>query len=206
MLEFEALGAYRDLGKMTNETISVSKCEIEIFSEKKSYRGKPSGDREGGEQTGLLRNFRVTSSDKLNLMCGLIEWPNSDPEITPIDLLAGLAKHDNLRNRGRMSLGRDNDGNWVATLRALKYSPVKKYFTLHGVTEGELDEILGHSVRDFLLELGALRFGKKSEIDGDTGRNANQLAMIVAPGDIEPLAVAYTVTRALTVIKDFGYH
>lgn len=196
----------RSNGAMDNETISVSKCEIEIFSEKKSYRGKPSGDRDGGEQTGLLRNFRVTSSDKLNLMCGLIEWPNADPEITPIDLLSGLGKHDNLRNRGRMTLTKNKDGNWVATLRALKYSPAKRYFTLHGVTEDELDEILGHSIRDFLLEVGALKFGKKSEIDGETGRNANQLAIVVAPGHLEPLAVAYTVTRALAVIKDFGYH
>jgi hypothetical protein len=195
----------RGIGAMNNETISVSKCEIEIFTEKKPYRGKPSGDRDGGEQSGFLRNFRVTSSDELNLMCGLIEWTNTDPEVTPIDLLSGLGKHDNLRNRGRMILGKDHEGNWVATLRALKYSPAKKYFTLHGVTEGELDELLGHSVRDFLLESGALKFGKKSEIDGDLGRNANQLAMVVAPGDITPLAVAYTVTRALAVIKDFGY-
>jgi hypothetical protein len=101
---------------MTNETISVSKCEIEFFTEKKSYRGKPSGDREGGEQTGLLRNFRVTSSDELNIMCGLIEWPNANSEITPIDLLSGLEKHNNLRNRGRMTLDTNGDGNWLATI------------------------------------------------------------------------------------------
>jgi hypothetical protein len=189
---------------MTNETISVGKCEVELFTDKKPYRGRPSGDRDGGEQSGLLRNFRVTSSDELNLMCGLIEWPNSDPEITPIDLLSGLGKHANLRNRGRMTLSTNSDGNWVATLRALKYSPQKRYFTLHGVSEAELDEILGHSIRDFVLEVGALQFGSKREIEGESGRNANQLAMVVTPGAIEPLAIAYTVTRALAVIKDFG--
>ena len=137
-------------------------------------------------------------------MCGLIEWPNANSEITPIDLLSGLEKHNNLRNRGRMTLDTNGDGNWLATIRVLKYSPVKKYFTLHGVSEIELDTLLGHSTRDFLLEVGALKFGPKSEIDGDSGRNANQLAMVVAPGAIEPLAVAYTITRALAVIKDFG--
>jgi hypothetical protein len=189
---------------MNNETISVGKCEIEFFTEQKPYRGKPSGDREGGEQNGVLRNFRVTSSDELNLMCGLVEWPNAAPEITPIDLLSGLTKHDNLRNRGRMTLLHTSDGNWLASIRALKYNPAKKYFTLHGVSEIELNELLGHNLRDFLLELGALKFGLRSEIDGDTSRTANQLAMVVSPGAIEPLAVAYTVTRALAVIKDFG--
>lgn len=193
-----------DLGIMGNEVISVGKCEIEIFTEKKAYRGKPSGDRDGGEQTGLLRNFRVTSSDELNLMCGLIEWPNSDPEVKPIDLLAGLGKHDNLSRRGSMSLGVNADGNWVATIRALKYNPEKKYFTLHGVNEAELDDLLGHSIRDFVLEVGAIKFGTKSEVDGDTTRSANQLAMVITPGAIEPLAIAYTVSRALAVIKDFG--
>lgn len=190
---------------MNTETISVNKCEIEIFAEKKTYHGKPSGDRDGGEQSGVLRSFRVTSSDELNLICGLIEWAHSNPEVTPIDLLSGLGKHDNLRNRGRMILGINHEGNWIATIRALKYNPAKKYFTLHGVTEEELDGILGHSVRDFLLELGALQFGKKAEINGDLGRNTNQLAMVVAPGDIIPLAGMYTLTRALAVIKDFGY-
>ena len=189
---------------MSNESISVSKCEIEFFTEKKPYRGKPSGDRGGDEQTGLLRNFRVTSSDELNIMCGLIEWPNAGAEITPIDLLSGLEKHNNLRNRGRMTLDTNGDGNWVATIRALKYNPVKKYFTLHGISESELDDLLGHGARDFLLEVGALKFGTKNEIDGDSSRNANQLAMVIAPGAIMPLAVAYTITRALAVIKDFG--
>jgi hypothetical protein len=103
-----------------------------------------------------------------------------------------------------MTLDTNGDGNWVATIRVLKYSPEKKYFTLHGVSAIELDTLLGHSTRDFLLEVGALKFGTKFEIEGDSGRNANQLAMVVSPGAIEPLAVAYTITRALAVIKDFG--
>jgi hypothetical protein len=191
-------------GSSMNETISVGKCEIEFFTEKKPYRGKPSGDRDGGEQSGTLRNFRVTSSDELNLMCGLIEWPNFAPEISPIDLLSGLGKHDNLRNRGRMALDFDSEGNWVATIRALKYSAEKNYFTLHGVTEPELDELLGHNLRDFVIQLGALKFGTKAETLGDSSRSANQIAMVVPAGSLEPLAVAYTVTRALAVIKDFG--
>ena len=187
-----------------NETISVGKCEIEFFTEKKPYTGRPSGDRGGGEQSGTLRNFRVTSSDELNLMCGLIEWSGFGPEITPIDLLSGLGKHSNLRNRGRMALDVDRDGNWVATIRVLKYSAAKNYFTLHGATEPQLDELLGHSLRDFVLELGALKFGTKAETLGDSSRSANQIAMVVPAGSLEPLAVAFTVTRALAVIKDFG--
>jgi hypothetical protein len=103
-----------------------------------------------------------------------------------------------------MSLEVDSEGNWVATIRALKYSAEKNYFTLHGVSESELDDLLGHNLHDFVLGLGALKFGTKAEILGDSSRSANQIAMVVPAGSLEPLAVAYTVSRALAVIKDFG--
>lgn len=187
------------------ENISVSKCEIEFIPGSKSYRGKPTADKDVTvEQVGQLTTFRVTSSDELNLIAGVLEWPNASPEVRPIDLISGLQKHAALEGRGSMTLIVTEDGKWLAPLRVLKYSQNKRYFTLHGATEEEIDKYLGHSFRELLLEVGAIRFGKREEIDGDTSRTASQLAVVVEPGDIQTLAIAYTVTRPLAVINDLG--
>jgi hypothetical protein len=186
-------------------SISVSKCEIEFLPGSKHYRGKPMASRnEGVEQTGKLTTFRVTSSDELNLIVGLIEWENDDPEVAPIDLISGLQKHNELVRRGRMSIKMSQDGKWLVVLSVMKYSPAKQYFTLHSGVLEDIDSFLGHSLKEFLLGSGALRFGTRGEIDGDTSRTANQLAVIIEPGDIQSLAIAYTVTRPLAVINDYG--
>lgn len=185
--------------------ISVSKCEIEFIPGSKAYRGRPASARaEGVDQTGNLTTFRVTSSDELNLMVGLIEWENGEPEVVPIDLITGLMKHRELANRGRMSIRHSHDGKWLVILSVMKYSPAKQYFTLHGGVLEDLDALLGHSFEDFLLDSGALRFGTRGDIDEDKSRTANQLAVVIEPGDIETLAIAYTVTRPLAVINDYG--
>ena len=185
--------------------ISVSKCEIEFLPGSKPYRGKPMADRKSMvEQTGKLSTFRVTSSDELNLIVGLIEWENDEPEVAPIDLISGLQKHRELVRRGRMSIKMSQDGKWLVVLSVMKYSPAKQYFTLHSGKLEDLDEYLGHSFKDFLMRSGALRFGTRGEIDGDTSKTANQLAVVIEPGDIETLAIAYTVTRPLAVINDYG--
>lgn len=185
--------------------ISISKCEIEFIPGSKPYTGKPTADRKVGvEQTGKLTTFRVTSSDELNLIVGLIEWPDADPEVTPIDKIAGLQKHNELVNRGRMSIKISHDGKWLIVLRVMKYSPTKKYFTLHDGILEDIDAYLGHSLKEIMLGSGALRFGTRGEIDGDTSRSANQLAVVIEPGDIEALALAYTITRPLAVINDYG--
>lgn len=156
------------------------------------------------EQTGKLTTFRVTSSDELNLIVGLIEWERDEPEVSPIDLICGLQKHNELVRRGRMSIKMSQDGNWLVVLSVMKYSPAKQYFTLHAGKLEEFDDYLGHSFKDFLMGSGALRFGTRGEIDGDTSKTANQLAVVIEPGDIETLAIAYTVTRPLAVINDYG--
>lgn len=185
--------------------ISVSKCEIEFLPGSKPYRGKSMTDRRDGvEQTGKLTTFRVTSSDELNLIVGLIEWENDYPEVAPIDLISGIQKHNELVRRGRMSLRMSQDEKWLVVLKALKFSPAKQYFTLHDGKLDEIDTYLGHSFKDFLMDSGALRFGARREIDGDTSKTANQLAVVIEPGDIETLAIAYTVTRPLAVINDYG--
>lgn len=171
----------------------------------KTYRGKPMATRKDGiEQIGKLTTFRVTSSDELNLILGLIEWENEDPEVVPIDLIAGLQKHRELSGRGRMAIKYSRDGKWLVVLSVMKYSPVKQYFTLHGGVLEDIDDYLGYSFKDLLIEAGALRFGTRAEIDGETSRAANQLAVVMEPGDIETLAIAYTVTRPLAVINDYG--
>lgn len=187
------------------EAISISKCEIEFIPGIKPYLGNPMANRgSSANQTGELTTFRVTSSDELNMMVGLISWNDSDPEVTPIDILNGLEKHNELMRRGRMSIGRSKDGNWLVTLSVLKYSPSKDRFTLHGGHLNQIDEFLGQDFKALLLEVGALRVGSRREIDGETSKSAGDLAAVIKPGDIRTIAVAYAVTRPLAVINDFG--
>ena len=188
-----------------NEIIAISKCEIEFLPGTKAYIGKPASERDqANEQTGQLRTFRVTSSDELNLIVGLVEWPNSSPEVRPIELLGGLQKHGSLDRRGSITVVPARDGNWLVPLRVLKYNEEKKYFTLHGASFEEIDGFLGQSFAQLLLELGALKVGTRREIDSETNKTANQIAMVINPSDIRSLAMAYTVTRPLAVINDFG--
>jgi hypothetical protein len=103
-----------------------------------------------------------------------------------------------------MSIKMSQDGKWLVVLSVMKYSPVKQYFTLHAGKLEDIDDYLGHSLKDILMGSGALRFGTRAEIDGDTSKTANQLAVVIEPGDVETLAIAYTVTRPLAVINDYG--
>jgi hypothetical protein len=137
-------------------------------------------------------------------MVGLYLWEEAAPEVRPIDLLGGLQKHNELKGRGGISLTMSQGEKWLVPLRVLKYSTKKGYFTLQGASEKELDEILGHSFRELMMDLGAIKFGSRESIDQETNNKRNQLAMIVEPGNLEAIAVAYAVTRAQAVILDFG--
>lgn len=156
------------------------------------------------DQTGQLQTFRITSSDELNLIVGLIEWEQNEPEVVPIDLISGLQKHQELSRRGRMAIKNTHDDKWLVVLSVLKFNPAKQYFTLHGGVLEDIDAYLGHSLKDFLMDSGALRFGTRGEIYDDTSRTSGQLAVVIEPGDIETLAIAYTVTRPLAIINDYG--
>ena len=187
------------------ESILVSKCEIEFVTGPKPFVGSPIRNRnESTNEQGNLTTFRVTSSDELNMIVGLIEWKDFDPEVVPIDILSGLEKHNELKQRGRMSICKSRDDNWLVTLSVLKFSPDKDRFTLHGGHLSEIDQYLGQDLRALLLKVGALRVGSRREIDDESSKSANQLAAVISPGDIQSLAVAYTVTRPLAIINDFG--
>jgi hypothetical protein len=197
---------YENEGKMSeNLSISIGRCEIEFIPGAKPSLGKPTSQRKDfREQVAQLTTFRITSSDELNLMVGLYIWEEAAPEVRPIDLLGGLQKHNELKGRGGISLTISQGGKWLVPLRVLKYSASKGYFTLQGASEEELDEILGHSFRELMMDLGAIKFGPRESIDQETNNKRNQLAMIVEPGNLEAIAVAYAVTRAQAVILDFG--
>lgn len=188
-----------------SEVISISKCEIELVPGTKGYLGTPMANRNSSAtEQGSLETFRVTSSDELNMMVGLIHWKESEPEVIPIELFSGLNKHQELMRRGRMSIGKSRDGNWLVILSVLKYNSIKDRFTLHGGHLDQIDEYLGQSFKELLLEVGAIRVGSRREIDAETSRAANELAAVVQPGDLRTVAVAYTVTRTLAVINDYG--
>lgn len=188
-------------------SISVSTCEIEFFAGEQDCVGTPTSMRgQSLEIAGKLRRFRVTSLDELDIVVGLTVWETGEAEVRPLQLVGGLTKHHALDNRGGMTLLTSKDKKWLVPLRVLKFNHDRKYFTLHSSPLSEIDQILGHPFADFLAEVGALRVGTRQEIDDESSRSSNQLAMVVEKGDLRTVAVAYTVTRALAVIKDNGMH
>lgn len=188
-----------------NKVISISKCKIEFIPEEKTYSGKPISLRdEASEIVGRLITFRVTSTDLLDLMVGLVRWPTGDNEIKPIELFNGLEKHQQLERKGLIDIKIARDGNWLVPLRTLKFNSEKRYFTLVNAPISDIDKFLGASFESLLSSAGAKKFGTRQVIDGETNRTANQLAMIIEPDNIEALAIAYTVTRPLAVIMDYG--
>ena len=137
-------------------------------------------------------------------MTGLIRWPNGDNEIKPIELFHGLEKHQQLERKGQIDIQIARDGNWLVPLRTLRFNPDLRYFTLVNAPVADIDNFLGESFENLLFSAGAKKFGTRQVIDGETNKSANQLAMVIEPGNIEALAIAYTVTRPLAVIMDYG--
>jgi hypothetical protein len=55
-----------------------------------------------------------------------------------------------------------------------------------------------------MLDLGALRLGTRFEVDQEDSNRKNVPAMVVPIGEVEPILAAFTVTRVLALVKDFG--
>jgi hypothetical protein len=96
------------------------------------------------------------------------------------------------------------DGNWMVELTALKYPTDGGRPTLKVPTMGELDELVSQDFTELMLALGALKIGTRGEIDAETSRRKNYLAMTVKPNELDSILAAFTATRVLALVKDFG--
>jgi hypothetical protein len=187
------------------ESLSVSKIEISFLNIQTPIQDRPTDSEKGSEtQLGSADLFRVESSDGLNAVFGVVTWPNASPEVRIIEFLSGTPSQEDLKSKGRMSVVLSKDGKWLVELRAMQFDKAKGYFILKNFDLTSLDDLIEGNFGGLASSLGALRMGTREDIDQETNKRKSYLAMVVEPGDLKPLAFAFAVTRALTIIKQVG--
>ena len=186
--------------------IAVGKAQIEFLESGVTYTKVPmSPDEglEGLEQTGTVDKFRVTTTDDLDMVFGLVDWPNANLEVRHLETLDGLEKYKRLENAGRLGVGVLQDSFWYAEIRAMKYA-AKERATLNQVSLDELGEMLEGDAGKLLTDSGVLKIGSKAELSGDTSNRKNHLSFTCEIGDKKAVAVAFTLSRVLPIMYDFG--
>lgn len=169
-----------------------------------SYEGVPtSAGRAGTVMDGELRLAEFSSSDGLMMTAGMISWPDASMDVQPLDFLAGPDAYRRLERAGRMSLTDSGSGTRVALLRALKYGD-RGWPTLATVTWQELDWLAGSDVVELLESHGATQVGRYGDLRPGAKRFVESPAFEVAPDAAEAVFAAFTITRVIPIMKDFG--
>ena len=185
--------------------LSINKAVVEtLASGVKIFEAPMDPKAEGEKISGIATLFRITTSDTLDATFAFTTWEQFIPDIRIHSFDSGLEKHERLKSAGRMSVLASRDGNWLVELTALKHSSDKGRPTLSAPTFEELDYLASQDFSQLMVDLGALRVGPRLEIDQEDSRRKNYPAMVVPNGDIEPILAAFTVTRVLALVKDFG--
>jgi hypothetical protein len=190
------------------EKIQVGLATIEWLEADQPYVGKP---MDGGEYEieGICDKFRVTTLDELNMVFAVIRWPSHKPQVSCITKIFGQEKYDRLEDAGRLGIFQtvENDRTlWSFELRTMKYGENQLRQTLKQSTLQDLDYLMeGQSALELLNRHGALRVGKRGELAPATASNrSNELFVIGDAENKDLVAVAFTITRVLAVMKDFG--
>jgi hypothetical protein len=186
--------------------IEVGKAEIEFLESGGIFTEKPMSPHKGfnkeDEQTGRVSKFRVTTSDGLNMVFGLVYWPHANLEVRHLETI-NKSKYERLEGAGRLGVAKSGDSLWLAELRAMKYA-AKERSTLNSVSLEELSSMVEEDAESLLIKHGALKLGTKGEIAADTSTRKNYLSFTCETGNETAIAVAYTVTRVLPIMHDFG--
>jgi hypothetical protein len=186
------------------QKLTISLATIELLDEEQNFEGVPISSESKETEVGKLRTFRVTTSDTLVLKVGVVAWPSGLLDVIPYEKVQGLMKHDFLESRGRTSLYVQDNGDWMFVLRALKWNEKQQKPNLADATLDQLSELAEQDFEELLKSQGAKGVGTREELVGETNRNRFQLAMLIDPHNMEAIAAAFTVTRVLAVVKDFG--
>ena len=186
--------------------VKVGKAEIEFLESGGPFTEKPMSPHKGfdkaEEQTGSVSKFRVTTTDGLNMIFGLVYWPHANLEVRHLETIE-KSKYERLESAGKLGVAKFGDSLWLAELRALKYA-AKERPTLNSASFDELDSMLDADAMSLLNEHGALGLGTKAELVADTSTRKNNLSFTCETGNETAVAVAYTLTRVLPIMHDFG--
>jgi len=188
--------------------IQVGLATIEWLELNQTWVNKPMGKGDYDIQ-GVCDKFRVTTLDGLNMVFGVIRWPNHKPEVGYITHSAGELKYERLKNAGRLGIFDKTNGDasiWSFELRAMKYGEGQARPTLKQVTLKDLDGLLeGQSALELLNNSGAIEVGARGDIaPAEAGNRSNELFVTTKARNNDLIAVGFTITRVLAIMKDFG--
>lgn len=190
------------------EKIQVGLATIEWLELDQTWVNKPMGKGDYDIQ-GVCDKFRVTTLDGLNMVFGIIRWPSDKPEVGYITHSSGELKYERLMDAGRLGIFDKTNGDpnvWSFELRVMKFGEGQQRPTLKQTTLNDLDLLLeGQSALELLKQHGAKDVGKRIELAPvDVGNRPNELYVTTAPRNNNLIAVGYTLTRVLSIMKDFG--
>jgi hypothetical protein len=193
---------------LDGEQVKIGKANIEFLGEAVPFAGKPMTLHVDApeEQLGTVNKFRVTTTDQLDYVFGIVQWPNANPEVIFFEDVDGESKYESLTHAGRLGILPNFGDFWLLELRAMKYNQEAKKTNLAGALIENLDKFVDGDAEQVLKEHGALAIGTREELVGETNKKRNQLAMTCKVGDIEAVAVAFTITRVLAIMKDYGHN
>lgn len=156
----------------------------------------------GQEQDGLVQYGRLLTPDGFSGTAGVVTWQDGTVDVRFLDFISGADPYRRLERAGRMSV-QVHDGRWVALLRALRHNG-RDWPTLADVSWQELDELAGSSAEALLTRSDGSRVGTWGELNPAAARYRDTPAISCRENDAESLLIAYTLTRVMPIMKNFG--
>jgi hypothetical protein len=86
----------------------------------------------------------------------------------------------------------------------MKYNTTSKKANLANVAIEDLNVWVQTDLAELLKSNGALRVGTKEELTGVDNKTKGILSALVPSGNVEAVAIAFTVTRILAIMYDYG--
>lgn len=185
--------------------MKLGKSEITFLDLRQPFVERPMSPFDGAseEQAGQITRFRVTTTDLLDAVFGIVEWPYAETEVRPIEVEAGESKYLRLKASGRLSVMQHGSDQWFAELRAMKYNHESNKANLASIDIERLQYFSSSEFEDlFQKNLGNL--GTRASLVADQGKRRNQLAFTCKKQNYEAVAIAFTATRVLPIMFDYG--
>lgn len=185
--------------------MQINRATIDFMDGTSPIADKPMHVYEGApeEQAGTVQKFRITTTDDLDFIFGLVTWPFARPEVRAIEMLDGLSKYERLVNAGRLSLIPVDQDHWLAEINVMKFNGRDRQ-TLNRPTTEELNYLAGGDAFKLLIDAGVKTVGTRELLVGDTSTKRNSLAVIVEAGDVKAVAAAFALTRVMAVMYELG--
>ena len=177
--------------------ISFSGVDLELAIEERSEN-----DKDGNEIKSSISIVKTT--DQLNAEVSYQIHSDGTRQIGLTEFLATPPPiYDHLNRNGRMPITVVQERQeHVALLRALRRGG-RDWPTLNKVTEDELDQLLGSSVRDWLTSLD-IKLGTWESLNPNAKRHKDALAVAVRSENSIGLVAPWALTRVIALMKKLG--